>query len=225
MNSENTENPFPTESNDSDSGTDNSSVESQPSITPPVDQAADQAPLSANEEEIILDDLKNRATSMGVKFHPSIGIDKLRIKIQEALDAPDDQAAQAPAVPKPAKNAAAQPTDIRTKALQLIRVRVTNMDPAKSAYKGEIITTGNSQIGTVKKYVAYDVPYHVPRIIYNVLRARKFQTFTNKKLPNGFSKKEGKLVNTYAIEELPPLNEKELTELKQRQIMAFGQAA
>jgi hypothetical protein len=69
------------------------------------------------------------------------------------------------------------------------------------------------------------VEWHVPRIIFNQLRDRQCQIFTTKKTVRGGTQREGKLIREFSVVELPPLTEKELKELGQRQAMAAGSAA
>jgi hypothetical protein len=230
-----------------------------------------------------LTSLKARADLMGITYHPSIGVDKLRIKVNNALsetpvpeeelglddDAEEESAAPTPeeleeetpvvsSIPKPSVQAAvaasvapvAEPAkeaapvssqlpvvskplsvndqrDVaRADALRLVRINVTCMNPAKAEYDGEIITVGNGLIGTVSKYVPFGTVdgWHVPNIIYLMLKERQFQQFSAKKglKPGQPSTRVTKLVREFAIEVLEPLTSQELAELKQRQLMAKG---
>lgn len=176
-------------------------------------------------DEDVLADLKQRATTLGVTFHPSIGLEKLREKVSKAMedkssDAEEDVSSTSN---EPAKAVNAVSTkEAADNAKKLIRVRVTCMDPSKKEYDGEILTAGNSSIGTIKKYIPYGIEWHVPQILLNQLRDRKYQTFFNEKDEHGRTHRRGKLVNAYAIEVLPPLTKQELKELEQRQAMAAG---
>ena len=72
----------------------------------------------------------------------------------------------------------------------------------------------------------FDIPFnaeegwHVPKIIYNQLVQRECQVFYTVKNARGQSTRKGKLIKEFAIEVLPQLTEKELTELARRQAMA-----
>lgn len=162
--------------------------------------------------------LENQAKILGIKFHPNIGDDKLREKVAEALNGtakPDEDEDIQEVEPK-------RKAPSRSEALALVRVRVTCMNPNKKEWEGEIFCTGNSQLGTIKKYVPFEAEWHVPRVILNMIKRRQYQTFVTKKTPNGGKIKVGKLVREFAVEELAPLSEKELAELRQRQVMASG---
>ena len=112
--------------------------------------------------------------------------------------------------------------DPKADALRLIRIRLQCMNPAKKEWEGEIISVGNSVVGTVKKYIPFnaDEGWHVPRILLDTLQDRQCQVFTTVKSKNGINVRKGKLIKEFAIEILPPLTQDELKELAQRQAMS-----
>ena len=182
-----------------------------------------------------LEDLKERATKLGIKFHPTIGEDKLREKVAEAMTRLDgentpaseesDEVAATSAYVAPKETKAQQAYRLKSEASELIRVRVTNMNPNKREWEGEIFTAANSVVGTFRKFIPFNVPWHVPRIILEQLRQRQFQHFTTEVDQRGNKVRRGRLIAEFAIEELSPLSEKELKELAQRQAMAAGTSA
>jgi len=169
-------------------------------------------------QESELEALKLRADQLGLKYHPSIGLEKLREKVNEELNKPTE-GVEGGDVSHAAVNKGA-----RNEALALKRVRITCMNPNKKEWEGEVFCAGNSQIGTVRKMVPFEAEFHVPDILLKMIKRRMYQTFVTVKTPNGGKIKRGKLVREFAVEELEPLTEKELAELKQRQLMAAGQA-
>lgn len=181
-------------------------------------------PMNTDNEDLPLpselDTLKARAERLGVSFHPSIGLEALKKKLEEKL-ASDAPAPEAEATVK----APITPGDIRVmhkrRALKLVRCRVTCMNPNKRDWEGEFFTGGNSVIGSVTKYVPYNTVWHVPQIIFNVIKERDCQTFITKKTPHG-NQRVGKLIKEFAIEVLEDLDQKELAALAQRQAMAAG---
>lgn len=178
-----------------------------------------------------LETLKARATLMGIAFHPTIGLAKLKAKVAEALagDGPAESSEEDEA-PEPA-TATAEPkeTELQRRARKkkaasaLVRIQVTCMNPAKSQHEGEIFTCGNSLVGSFKKYVHFNAPWHVPRIMVDVLKQRQCQIFVQVRDERGNKVRKGKLVNEFNVVELPALTEKEIKELAQRQAMASGQ--
>ncbi|TXH17424.1 MAG: hypothetical protein E6R03_03985 [Hyphomicrobiaceae bacterium] len=224
-----------------------------------------------SEEEAMqqseLDALKARADLLKVPYHPSIGADKLREKIQARMAEDEARAAAkagnpvSPVSPVPPATAGTLPATpvqssltppavavgavpvqesgeaaapetketkrsrLRKEAMKLVRIRVTCMNPAKKEWEGETFTAGNSVTGTVTKYVPFNIDdgWHVPNIIYKMMRRRECQTFVNVRGPDGKSVKRGKMIREFAIEVLDPLSPQELHDLAQRQAMSKGQ--
>jgi len=166
-----------------------------------------------------LEDLQARADQLEIKYQKNISADGLRKKITEAL-ADKDASNDAPAETNTAKRVRKQ-----REASELVRIQITCMNPNKAEYDGEMITAGNTVVGTHRKFVKFGVEYHVPRIIYNVLRDRKCQVFVTERDDRGRQVRRGKQINEFNIAVLDPLTETELKELAQRQAMAKGQAA
>lgn len=178
-----------------------------------------------------LEELKELARSMDINFHPSISAETLQARIQEHIDGERLQAvaAETAAAPQPVvESEAAKAERIKANALKLVRIRVACMNPAKQAYEGELFCAGNRYTGMVKKYVPFNVEWHVPQIILNMLQERKCQVFARKKVKTSsgvlVDAPQGKLIKEFAIEVLPPLTEAERKELAQRQAMRSGSA-
>jgi len=195
-----------------------------------MQESLDQVSDNADDLPVIseLDSLKAKANKMGVKFHPSISVDKLREKVvaaingePEAPEVPDAPAAPAEDAPV-VESVNARKLRKRREASELVRIRVTCMNPNKRDWDGEIFTAANASVGTFKKYVPFnaDEGWHVPRIIYNMLIQRMCQVFVTKKGPRGVSTKEGKMIREFNVEVLPALTEDEIHDLAQRQAMA-----
>lgn len=183
-------------------------------------QDIDTQDVEIQEDELTV--LKRQADIMGVRYHPSIGVEALRAKLEEARAKTENEDRAKNAAVNQLKSAEAEKLKRIRAARELVRVRITCMNPLKKEYEGEIFSVGNSEIPTITKFVQFEREYHVPRIMLNMIRNRKYQTFFEERTPNGGKVKRGKLVREYAIEELPPLTATELQELKQRQLMAQG---
>lgn len=180
-------------------------------------------------DEIVQDELaslKAKADLMGVSYHPSIGVEKLREKVRAAMgDEPQEgEAKDADPVKQDGAGESLSLRRMRLKreASQLVRIRLTCLNPAKKEWPGEIIAVGNSAVGTFKKYIPFTAEegWHVPRIIYEHLKDRQCQVFVTVKQKNGVAVRKGKLIKEFAIEVLPPLTKEELHDLAQRQAMA-----
>lgn len=172
--------------------------------------------------------LKDRADRLGLKYHPSISADKLREKIAAHLaDQPDPEAKTAPAAAPVAEAAAVETPGqkrfrLKQEALKLVRIRVTCMNPAKKEWDGEIFTVGNAAIGSVKKFVPFNIEdgWHVPHCIYEMMKNRMCPVYVSGKSKAGVTIRESKLIREFAIEVLPQLTQEELDELARRQAMA-----
>ncbi len=187
-----------------------------------------------SQDNVLIQDelatLKGRADILGIAYHPSIGVDKLREKVAAAMTRATpakreelDPAPTAAASDSPAKESlAARKKRLKLEATELVRIRLVCMNPAKKDWKGEIITVGNATVGTLRKYIPFvaDEGWHVPRMMLNMLQERQCQVFVTTKAKNGVQVKTGKLIKEFAIEVLPALTERELHDLAQRQAMA-----
>ena len=177
-----------------------------------------------------LEALKKRADMMGIEYHPKIGLDSLKRKIEAKLGAATEEPA---VVEKPsATGRAIRPatkSEIanfkRKQANRLVRVEITNMNPNKREWEGEIITAGNSVIGSLKKYIPFNTPTHVPVIIYNAMKERKCQVFYSVKDKFGNTLKRSKLIPEFGFRELPPLTKEELKALAAAQLAVNGSDA
>jgi len=190
--------------------------------------------------------LKARADMLGVNYHPSIGLEKLREKVAAEIAKVDAApvAAAAPSAPgasavAPAPVApvtAAAPVAavpfvespglkkrrLRDAAMRLVRIRISCMNPAKKEWQGELFTVGNAAVGSITKFVPFEAEdgYHVPHIMYEALLHRQCQVFVNAKREvagRSVTYRKGKVIREFAIEVLPMLTQEELAELAARQ--------
>ena len=185
--------------------------------------------------------LKQRAKMMGIEFSNNIGIETLRQKIaakmageSEILEKtdtledpqPNPPLLQDPESPAPKKETLRQ--RLIRENMRLIRLRITNMDPKKKDLPGEIFTTGNGILGTVRKFVPYgevtENGYHVPYCIYKMLKSRKFLNIRTRKdkARNGEISVEQSWAPEFALEVLDPLTPQELARLSAAQAAAGG---
>lgn len=187
--------------------------------------------------------LKHRADMMGLEYHHKIGIDKLRAKIEARIAGEgsvddDDEENEIVVSKKVGKLKSTsengkvltakeyreyQFINRQNKAKKLERIRITCLNPNKKEWEGEIISVGSAKLGTIKKFVKYDVPWHVPHIILQELRNRKFSQFYSVASKNGVKIRKGKLVNEFAIEVMTPLTQQERQDLAKQQALAAGQ--
>jgi hypothetical protein len=172
--------------------------------------------------------LKARADMMGVSYHPSIGLEKLRDKVNAAVNGeaekPETPVEQPKAAGAQVETEGQKAKRLKDEAHKLVRVRLTCMNPAKKEWPGEIISVGNAVVGSVSKYIPFNAEegWHIPNIILQHLRERQCQVFHTVQDSRGNKTRKGKLIREFAIEELEPLTQEELHDLAQRQAMAGG---
>ena len=187
--------------------------------------------------------LKARADQIGMKYHPNIGLDKLRAKVNARItgmtdtdadeeDEVEDQNDKAPVAVVPEtpvisvrpKTKAEKTQDLRNAVVKdsmaLVRCKIYNLDPRKRDLKGEIITVANKFIGKVTKFIPFgeetEGGYHIPKVIYDDLVARRFLDLRSKEV-NGKTVVTRREVPEYNIIVLPQLTQEELQELAIRQ--------
>jgi len=169
--------------------------------------------------------LKTRADTLGITYHTNIGVDKLKLKIENKLDGVSDSVEEVAAKPVPQapqkETIMQRNTRLRQEASKLVRIRVVCMNPEKKSYTGEIITVSNAVVGTFKKFVSFgnDEGWHVPNIIYKQLLERRCQTWVTSKV-NGKTVKKSVMIKEFAVEVLDPLTPTEMKDLATKQAMS-----
>ena len=171
--------------------------------------------MENTDQDLVMDELatlKARADMLGITYHPSIGVEKLKEKISAVTS---NQPKEPETVVGDVKN------DPKADALRLIRIRLQCMNPAKKEWEGEIISVGNSVVGTVKKYIPFnaDEGWHVPKMLVDYLNEKQCQVFVTVKDSRGNNIRKGKLIKEFAIDVLPPLTPAELQEMARRQAL------
>ena len=107
-------------------------------------------------------------------------------------------------------------------ATKLVRCQISCNNKNKSEYRGEIFSVRNALIPEQKKFVPFNVPTHVPTIILNMIKEKRYQLFKDEKASNGRTVKRSYTVPEYNISILPPLTTEEFNAIKQKQL-AEGQ--
>jgi hypothetical protein len=176
-------------------------------------------------EEIKQDELtvlKARADRMGMSYHPSIGLDKLKEKITEALSKQKPQTVQEVNVVSAEETENQRKVRKKREATKLVRVRITCMNPNKREWPSEVFTVSNSVVPKQERCVPFGVEWHVPQIMLNMIQQRQCQVFYSVRDKWGNNFRQGKLIKEFAVEILPDLTREEIKDLAQRQAMASG---
>ena len=177
--------------------------------------------------------LKKRADAMGIEYHPSIGLASLKQRVKAVMnDQPIPEEAPLPEVTREgqvvntAKYVANEsPIEmkkrLRREAHRMIRVNVTNRNPAMKDYTGDNYCVSNSIIGDIKKFVQYDTVegYHVEHAIYEHLLEKEYQVFTETTDAKGRPMVTCKNVKELSVMVLDQLTPDEMDELKIKQAL------
>ncbi|NQY57848.1 MAG: hypothetical protein HRT86_15450 [Ilumatobacteraceae bacterium] len=183
-----------------------------------------------------LESLKARAKTLNIPFSANIGVETLRLKVQNALSdepvAVEDahqqvQNTQSATAVNPGDYQQAPETIImrnqrlRREANRLVRVNVMNRNPAMKDYEGNWYCVSNSIVGDIRKFVQYDTEegFHVPYMIYLHLKEKEYQIFIKGKDHKGRETKRAKNVKELSVELLDPLTDDEIKDLVQRQAL------
>jgi hypothetical protein len=174
---------------------------------------------AAEQEELQL--LKDRADRMGIQYHPSIGLDKLRAKVKTALDLdgePDPVKSGDVNMSQYVETLGQKKARLKKDSERLIRVRVACMNPTKAAMEGDIFTAGNAYIGMISKYVPFNADaWHVPKILVDMMEEKRYVHHYKVKDAQGQDINKTKSMKEYSIQYLPNLTEQELKDLVHEQ--------
>lgn len=198
-------------------------VVEQPKLKTEVPTPATPAVPSAAD---VLDQLKRKADLLGVGYATDITIDVLRAKIKAHQEGEKTEDLQ------PAESKTDWETRIRKEMyethMRLIRVRITNLNPAKKDLKGEIWTVSNKYLGTVRRFIPYgeatDNGWHIEAVLLDMLKERQFNQVQTKRGDRGQLIPINRMVREFAIEELTPLTAEEIRVLANQQAAADGRA-
>lgn len=156
---------------------------------------------------------------------PVVEAQPLNEVLKPAVERAPDAAPQvAPAVKKVSEmNKQELAYHLRRDQLQLVRVKITNLDPKKREWPGEILTFANEYVGTVSRFVPFgeltDEGWHIEKCLYQMMKDKQFLDIQTKRV-NGQIIVSHRLVREFSLEVLEPLTQNELQKLGQAQLAA-----
>lgn len=161
--------------------------------------------------------LKQKADLLGIEYKPNTPdaklIEMINAKVQpvkEELKTDDEVVSET----------------IETQQKELMKLRrviVSCMDPnMKDWDTTPFLSFSNSIITLPTIVVPLNVEWHIPQAYYDLLKDQKCYVSVKSKDAKGRPITTRKEINKYTIQDLPPLTEQELQELKQAQIMRDG---
>lgn len=194
------------------------------------EQTTDKPQMTEAEEYALKEQLKAEAAELGISFGPNSGIKTLQDKIDEyKLSNPDWNKKSvlpedAPRVPVPEREYL-NPAQLRERQIKklsrLVRVRITCMNAAKTAWQGEIFTFANDLL-TQRRMVPFGVETHVEEGILGVIRERMYRPPVQGKKNTTTNARQNKMLPEFAIEVLQPMTQAELKGLAEQQLAAEG---
>ena len=191
-------------------------------IEPDQELPEELGPDEVDQEAEMLQFYKDKCKLMSIYLSGDESLDDIRALIQNKLTGPEEteQELVSPLVQaQPSKtkgqNIRAQ---MKREQLKLVRLRITNLDPADKELPGAIYTVANEVLGAVRKYVPFgeatDNGYHVPYIIYKFLKGMVFTQYKTVKGQNGRQDTtQAREVRKFALEILPQLTDVEIKRL------------
>lgn len=199
--------------------------------------------------DLALQHIRQQADSLGVTYHHKAGVTKIQAAIEAHLDAQNsDPVEPLKEQPESLVTSSANELSAKQKALldtpvipmteavykaqnrienkrkvsALIHCKVVCMNPNKRDWAGEILSVGSAKLGTWKRYVPFNAEWHVPKILFDMMKEKKCTIFQSGKNERGHPTKKSVLINEYNIEVLDPLTKEELEKLRIKQAMAKG---
>lgn len=174
----------------------------------------------AEQEELKI--LKDRATLMGITFHSSIGLDKLREKVKAALDLDKESEKEIDKskvdMSEFIETLGQKKARLKKQAERLVRCRVSCMNPTKGDLPGEFHSVGNKFIGQITQFVPYNnEPIHLRSVILERLQEKYYTHHYSEKNKLGIDTTKQKQVREFNIEILPYLTQAEIDDLKHQQ--------
>lgn len=150
--------------------------------------------MSQSEKVILME----RAEKMGLKVSPNIGIETLKERIHEKLreDNPNEEDELETA---------------RKECMKLVRISLSCLDSSKSELDGEFFQAANG-VCNVKRYVPFNVPWHIEQILYDTIKEKKMQKVVSAGKDSSVNRKT-LLASAYAMEILDPMTQQELDDL------------
>jgi hypothetical protein len=172
--------------------------------------------MSKETKELsLIDNLKLQADKLGIKYSPNIGQSKLQDRIKEAIIAK---------VSKPAVLDASLPETYeqrrarkRKEATELVRIKVTCFDPTMKKRAGTYIMASNNLVGTIRKFIQFNKPWFMPRMLVNTMKESKYQGWVEGKTEYGITRMISSMENRYNVVLMPQITPKELDAIKKRQ--------
>lgn len=151
-----------------------------------------------------LEDLKEKAVALGVRFSRTTTAEELKARIDEAIEKEEKARLKAQGAKDPKR---------------LIRCIVSPLDPVKKNYQGEIFTVSNGVVGTIKRFIPFnnEAGWHIEAFLLDMIKSKRYQHFITKKDSKGNTMTEARLSPAYSVTILDELGKEGLEKLAREQ--------
>ena len=168
-----------------------------------------------------LEILKNKADVLGIEYHPNIGVEKLKARIEECLIEKMKKQEKEPVLSEHELKMKHY-QEIRDNAMRLVRIVVSCMNPDKHEWTGQFFQVSNKAIGDVTKFVPFNNEngWHVPYCIYQQILNQTCPLYHNTKdKKTGIVTSTSRLIREFNVVLLPDLTEEEMKQLAAQQAL------
>ena len=165
--------------------------------------------------DVDLEAVREKATELGVKWHPAMKAATVQQKIDEFLEV------NAPTYIAPSvlheTPAQTQARKLR-EATALIPITVTSMDPADASITAVTVSVGNRKIGQITKVIPFGFKWYMPALLVKEMEQKMFVRNSMIPLPGGTERLNSQWIKKYAIQYHPMPTPQELRDLAKLQL-------
>lgn len=159
-------------------------------------------------EKSELDILKEQATALGIEFKANVTVKSLKKLIADKLN---DELQE---------DANKERFNLEDENLKLVRVIITPNDATKRDLKGEYFSTGNSVLGTIKRFIPFGVEWLVENILVKNIKEREYQYLQTTENKLGVGTIQSRFLPAYQVIVLPLPTKEEIEELAKAQAIS-----
>jgi hypothetical protein len=159
--------------------------------------------------------LKEQADKLGVKYSPNIGEEKLANRVNEAIIA----ASEKPVVKSLSESKEQRRTRKRREATELVRVKVMCFDPTMKKRAGTYIMASNNLVGTIRKFIQFNKPWFMPRMLVNTMEDSMYQGWVEGKTEYGITRMISSMEKRYNVVHMAQITPLELENIRKRQVV------
>ena len=155
--------------------------------------------------ELDLEVVRARAKELGVTYHPAqkaetilANIERHIVEQASGVKLPETPPAVDATPKSKAQQDAAELEALRKKALALIPITITSMDPADASLTAVVISVGNRKLGQITKAIPFGYKWYMPEILVKAIERQMFCRSSMIPTPNGQERINTQWIKKYA---------------------------